>query len=159
MLQVPGRVSINDAVDFGKVTVKFQTRRARQIVEFWRKGCNQGEIPDRDHFDPLRLAYWIGNISIYEKVEGARDFRNRLEGTNISRLTGQNWQGYLASEIDEVFESTLNDDLHETLDSSAPQIRVMPVFQKEFLQAERVLLPISSNGVGADQIFLAMFEV
>ena len=45
------------------------------------------------------------------------------------------------------------------MESSAPQIRVMPVFQKEFLQAERVLLPITSNGVGADQIFLAMFEV
>ena len=131
---------------------------AAALLSYWQATRGAGGVPDRGAFDPLNLAKWLGYISIYEYEPEQDDFRNRLEGTYVGNLTGENWTGRRASEVDARFGSNFLADLREVRASGEPMAHLIKVFQKEFSVTERVLLPVSTVRDGStDQIFVAIF--
>lgn len=130
---------------------------AESLIEFWIRGRNAAGLPDRAHFDVLNLRPWLGHLSIYESVGRHADFLNRLEGGKVVGLTGENWEGHLASDIDGCFDGGFQADLREVAVWRHPKRSICPVFQKPFQVAERVLLPVTVEGTEVDQIFMAMF--
>lgn len=131
---------------------------AAALLDYWQSSRGAGGVPDRGAFDPLRLTKWLGYLSVYEYEPERDDFRNRLEGTYVGNLTGENWTGRRASEVDARFGSSFLADLREVRDGSEPMAHLIKVFQKEFSVTERVLLPISTTPGGrADQVFVAIF--
>jgi hypothetical protein len=131
---------------------------AAGLLAYWRSSRSAGSVPDRAAFDPLRLTRWLGYLSIYEHEPEGDDFRNRLEGTYVGNLTGENWTGRRASEVDARFGSRFLADLREARRRGEPTAHLIKVFQKEFSVTERVLLPVSSRPGGeTDQIFVAIF--
>ena len=131
---------------------------AAALLEYWQATRGKGGVPDRAAFDPLRLSKWLGYLSVYEYEPERDDFRNRLEGTFVGNLTGENWTGRRASEVDARFGSTFLADLREVRIAGEPMADLIKVFQKEFSVTERVLLPVSTIPAGsADQVFVAIF--
>lgn len=131
---------------------------AASLLEYWQAGKPQKGVPDRQAFDAARLGKWLGYLSIYERMPEQNDFRNRLEGTYVGNLTGENWTNRRASEVDARFGSTFLSDLQEVCDLGEPTAHLIKVFQKDYSVAERVLLPVSTVAGGpADQVFVAIF--
>lgn len=131
---------------------------AAALLEYWQTTRGAGGVPDRGAFDPLRLTRWLGYLSVYEYEPERDDFRNRLEGTYVGNLTGENWTGRRASEVDARFGSSFLADLREVRDAGEPMAHLIKVFQKEFSVTERVLLPVSTTPDGrTDQVFVAIF--
>lgn len=131
---------------------------AAALLAYWQSGRPDGRVPDRSAFDPLKLTKWLGYLSIYEYEPERQDFRNRLEGTYVGNLTGENWTGRRASEVDARFGSSFLDDLRQVRDLGEPMAHLIKVFQKDFSVTERVLMPVSTQPGGeADQVFVAIF--
>lgn len=129
---------------------------ANSLIEFWIRGRKDGGLPDRHHFHLAKLKPWLGYLSIYECVEQLSDFRNRLEGMHVAALTGENWQGRLASEVDSRFETSFSGDLRRVAVWRYPMRSQCNVFQKPDVLIDRILLPVTVDGDQVDQVFLAL---
>jgi hypothetical protein len=132
---------------------------AQRLLEHWQQFNAGGDRPTRSDFTPFTLKPWLGNIDIYDTEGGGEDFRLRLNGSQVVALTGENWKGKTARDVDRRFGTTLHDAFQQVYRSKRPRGDYIRLFQKEFISAYRLLLPIFSNeGDGTiSQIFLALF--
>lgn len=129
---------------------------AGSLIEFWIRGRNGRGLPDRESFDAPNLKPWLGCLSIYEAIDGYRDFRNRLDGTATVDLSGEDWQGRLASDVDRQYGTSLLRDLRRVAVWRHPVLESCSICQKPYQTAVRVLLPVTRNGDRVDEVFLAL---
>lgn len=132
--------------------------RAGALLETWWARCVDGVPPDRRSLDVFQLRPWLGHISIYESVEGGADFRIRLEGSRISLMTGENWTGRHASDVDARFGTQLVAIMREVIRSGRPSLHTTRIYQRQFRSAVRMLLPMRSRPDAlVDQVFLVIY--
>lgn len=131
---------------------------AAALVALWRSLAGaDGAPPSRAELGPERLKPWLGCISVYEPVDAeGSDFRCRLDGSGIVDLTGEDWTGRTANWVDERFRLGLCRDLRAAWRAEAPHAHRIAVFQKTYIPACRLLLPVSTKGDGR-QVLLALF--
>ncbi len=128
------------------------------LLGFWQDHRARSGILDRTIMDPFNLVPWLGHLSVYEAVDGGRDFRNRLDGTMIVEITGEDWTRRLASAVDAVFGSALVAALREAMTTQESAIHTMKVYQNGLKDITRLLLPIRSRpDRPIDQVFLAIY--
>lgn len=132
--------------------------RAAALLATWTKACADGVPPDRETLDVFELRPWLGHISVYETIDGGSDFRVRLEGTRISQMTGEDWTGRRVSDVDTRFGTELVPIMRDTVRTGRPSLHITRIYQREFRNAIRLLLPMRSRSDGpVDQIFLAIY--
>lgn len=132
--------------------------RAAALLAKWTSMCADGRPPDREALDVFALKQWLGHISIYEAIDGGADFRIRLEGTRISRMTGEDWTGRMASQIDARFGTAFLPTLREVVQNAEPRLHTTKIYQREFRSAVRMLLPVrSAPDRPVDQIFMVLY--
>lgn len=128
------------------------------LLRFWTEAGGGERIPDRSHLDAMTLRPWLGHISVYEAVAGGSDFRIRLEGTSIVAITGEDWTGKHASDVDRRFGSHLVDFMRGVIATGRPAVHTMRVFQNDVECITRLLLPIRARPGGpVDQVFLVIY--
>ena len=128
------------------------------LLSFWRRHSEQSGVPSRVIMEPFGLFPWLGHLSIYEAVEGGRDFRNRLEGTAIVAITGEDWTGRMASAVDARFGSSLVPSMRNAIASGQAAIHTMKVYQDGYKDITRLLLPVRARQDGPiDQVFLVIY--
>ncbi|WP_162917594.1 PAS domain-containing protein [Dongia deserti] len=128
------------------------------LLEFWSRTAGSDEVPNRAQLDPFALRPWLGHISIYEAVDGGHDFRIRLEGTAIVAITGEDWTGKRASDVDARYGCRITEFMHEVVCTHRPMIHTMRVFQNDVESITRLLLPVRSRRGGlVDQVFLVIY--
>lgn len=128
------------------------------LFEKWLSFCLDGSVPDREQMDPFELRPWLGHISIYEAVNDGADFRIRLEGTRISQMTGEDWTGRYASEVDTAFGAQIVPLMKTAMRTGQPMFHATGIYQREYRTAIRMLLPVRSRRDGpVDQIFLVLY--
>ena len=129
-----------------------------KLLALWRSFATGGEVPHRGQLDTFTLRPWLGNVMIYEAVDGGRDFRNRLEGSEVVRLTGQDWTGRCASEVDAQFGSRMLHYMQAAVRTGEPCIHVMWMFQNDAIRVTRLMMPIKSRPDGpVDQILAVLY--
>ena len=111
-------------------------------------------------FPPFSLKPWLGKIDVYEVVNGGAAFRVRLNGTQVVALTGEDWMGKTASNVDSRFGSTLHEELQGVYRSKRPLAHHIRIYQKDHLSAYRLVLPIFADDREGEiaQIFLVIFR-
>jgi hypothetical protein len=130
----------------------------RTLLEFWSRTAGADGVASRDQLDPFALRPWLGHISIYEAVNEGHDFRIRLEGTSIVAITGEDWTGKRASDVDARYGSHIAEFMGEVVRTHQPMIHTMRVFQNDVEFITRVLLPVRSrHGGPVDQVFLVIY--
>lgn len=127
-----------------------------RLLDFWIMGRTESGLPDRRHFDAINLHPWLGYLSIYERLGAYADFRNRLEGSAVAEMTGENWHGRLASEVDSVFGSAFSRELRRAAVWGYPLRSTCRIYQRPYLVVDRILLPVTVHGSHVDQVFLAL---
>ena len=131
--------------------------RADALIRYWEDNRLACGLPNREAFTPAALSPWLGHLCVYERVDA--EWRTRLEGTLVSQMTGQNWTGRFASEIDAAFGSTFRDELNAVAETRQPLHSRCRVFQKAHAVVDRVLLPVTLDGTTVGQIFCGLFRV
>ena len=135
---------------------------AHDLLAFWYAHAKQGHIPTRSEFSPANLTPWIDDICINEYVPAKDDFQILLEGENVVALTGEDWRGAFAREVDSRFSTGLHAAMESVRASLEPQIHHLRIFQKEWQSGIRLLLPVLRQQPGKEdivQVFLAIFPV
>ncbi|KJE37074.1 hypothetical protein UF64_01730 [Thalassospira sp. HJ] len=136
--------------------------KAHDLLAFWHKHASKRQLPTRGDFRPGNLGPWIEDISIYEYVPEKDDFQIRLEGENIVALTGEDWRGAFACEVDSHFSTSLHAAMTMVRMTGEPQLHHLQVFQKDWQSAIRLLLPVLLQKPGKEdvlQVFLAIFPI
>ena len=129
-----------------------------KMLALWRSFAASGEIPHRGQFDTLTLRPWLGHVMIYEAVDDGRDFRNRLEGSEVVMLTGEDWTGRCASEVDAQFGSRMLDYMQEAVRTGKPCMHSMRMFQNDAIRVTRLMMPVKSRADGpVDQILAVLY--
>lgn len=128
------------------------------LLKFWSDAGGANSVPDRETLDVFALRPWLGHISIYEAIDSGRDFRIRLEGTSIVAITGEDWTGRHASEVDAKYGCRIAEFMREIVRAPRPMVHTMRVFQNEVEFITRLLLPVRARPNGpVDQIFLVIY--
>lgn len=136
----------------------FASPRMQPLLDFWMDCRGTSDVPNRDAFDPFNLRQWLGHISVYESINDGADFRIRLEGTSIVAITGEDWTGRRASDVDRRYGSRLVEFMRAAVRTHQPAIHTMRLFQNNIEYITRLLLPIRSQPTGpVDQVFLVMY--
>ena len=132
---------------------------AAALLKYWRQCEVAGTGPTRAEFGPLELRRWLGKIDIYEVDGEGAEFRLRLSGTETVAMTGEDWTGKTARDVDRAYGHGFHDDLLIVYRSRRPALHRIKVFQKDFMTVYRLLLPIFAGPEDrrVRQIFLAMF--
>ena len=132
----------------------------RSLLKFWSEAADgDGDgTPSRDRLDAFTLRPWLGHISIYEAIDGGHDFRIRLEGTAIVAITGEDWTGKRATQVDERYGCQIAAFMREVVHTHQPAVHTMRVFQNEVEYITRLLLPVRARKGGpVDQVFLVIY--
>lgn len=134
---------------------------ALALLDLWRQ-YNRGEgRPTRNDFTPFVLKPWLGSIDIYDVEDGGAEFRMRLNGTRVVAITGEDWKGKTAQDVDRKYGGTLHAELARVCQTRQPLAHHIRIFQKDYILAYRLLLPVFSDeqpGTVA-QLFLAVFNL
>jgi hypothetical protein len=152
-------------VSFELVESKAQPpESAATLLAAWQRFHADGKGPTRADFTPFVLKPWLGNIDVYEVENrgpgGEVNFRMRLNGTEVVALTGEDWTGHTARDIDRTLNVNLHAELLSVCHSKQPLAHHIRIFQKDYVSAYRLLLPIFSEQREGEvvQIFLAIFS-
>lgn len=124
------------------------TATADDLLAYWGAQAARGVdgLPDDRAFDAFGLRPWLGRVSVYRALPGGADFLLRLEGTEIVAITGEDWTGHRASEIDAHYRGRLLVDLLRVAAGRQPLVDEIRIFQKSFIRIKRLLLPIGRDG-------------
>lgn len=129
-----------------------------ELLALWENLASDGKPPLRTSLDPFTLKRWLGHISIFEAADDG-DFIIRLEGSAIVDMTGENWTGYRAGEVDRKYGSQLVDHIGEVIGTGKPAFHRMMVFQRKHFFASRILLPVRKTADGpVNQVFLTLYR-
>jgi hypothetical protein len=133
---------------------------AQSLLEYWQHFNARGQRPTRSDFTPFSLKQWLGHIDIYDVEHGGEAFRLRLNGSWIVAITGEDWTGKTAHDVDHRFGSTLHEDLYGVYRAKQPLAHDIRLFRKDYVSAYRLLLPIFSDTRQGEvvQVFLAIFD-
>jgi len=129
-----------------------------RLLQFWSDVADGDGVPNRKRLDAFTLRPWLGHISIYEAIDSGRDFRIRLEGTTIVAITGEDWTGKRASDVDAKYGCQIAEFMREVVRTCQPMVHTMRVFQNEVEYITRLLLPARARADGpVDQVFLVIY--
>jgi hypothetical protein len=130
-----------------------------QAYRWWLRHVGRGLLPSRSDFDPVdnrSLLRWIVLFDVVRDERGI-DFRYRLWGSEITTLVGRDYTGRLHGDVvspkaREFGRRCFLWMMEHKLCQLARQ-RV-PFENRDFLDYERLGLPLSSDGSQVDQIML-----
>lgn len=158
-LSIPAQLLRHPVLEQGLETLPGSASPSlHSLLQFWFQAGDSDGVPSREQLDAFALRRWLGHISIYEAVDSGRDFRIRLEGTAIVAITGEDWTGKRASQVDIRYGCRLAEFMAEIMVTQRPMVHTMRVFQNQVERITRLLLPVRSRRERpVDQVFLAIY--
>ncbi len=74
-------------------------RRLRRLYEYWNEKRGDRRAPTRNEINPTEIPDLLGYVNMFDVEDDPRDFRVRLNGTEVTRMMGREITGKLCSEV------------------------------------------------------------
>lgn len=133
------------------------------LLDRWKRLRPEGGLHFRADFPTEALRPWLGNLMVLEVVDGEAgepDFVYRLHGTNLTILWGRDLTGLRVSDLPEEDSTPLLREYREAFHSRAPlHIPGRQMVRKDYLRVEKLILPLTVNGIEVEQLLVAMTAV
>jgi hypothetical protein len=150
------------AGDLADLSERLRHPLQHRLLDYWRSKAPAGGLPSRRDIDPVEMgAKLLPWLVLYDVVwEHARPrFRFRLVGTGNVERYGRDATG-------KWFEEAYQGDILESqvatftavAESGAPDFsrRRLPLENKQFIEYERLILPLASDGRQVDNLIALM---
>jgi len=134
----------------------------RALFSFWHAKAGARAAPTRQNLDVLDLKQWLPHIQLVDIIENCTDIRYRVIGTWVVERYGEDNTGQTMTEIgqSEQQREVMNEFLTAAR-SMMPQSVIRPFYDqngiKEFSSAERLMLPLSTDGQICDKVISAIY--
>ena len=88
-------------IEAGRVSgsASIEDRRLRRLYEYWDEKRGDRRAPARADINPAEIADLLGYVDIFEVQDTPRDFKVRLNGSEVTRMLGQEITGKWCSEV------------------------------------------------------------
>ncbi len=168
----PGRpVADHAGRGTGKATVKTsgkdvhvspRTVELRSLFDYWNAKRGERRFILRSQLDPREIAALLPLVFILDVEQEPRRFLIRLMGTGIARRFGGDYTGRYLDELDfgAAKEQVIADYGH-VVDRAEPHLAFVAFTQpgRGRIQAERLALPMSTDGLKIDCILGSVIHV
>ncbi len=131
--------------------------KVRAVIEYWQSIHPASGLPGRQHLEPLDIPALLPNIWLVdvERTPALR-FRYRLIGTSVGRAFEQEPTGrYLDDAHADAHDGRIRLSVGDVVRDRQPNWRTGPPtlwHLQDYLQLERVFLPMASDGETIDLI-------
>ncbi|MEX0837938.1 MAG: PAS domain-containing protein [Parvibaculum sp.] len=143
----------------------------RHLLAYWESKRGTRAYPDRADIRPEEFRRLLPHIGIVEVLDGGADFRFRLFGEELFKITGFDRKGEKFSEMkaapdskltDEVMRTRWSETMRAVLQLGGPLSLKTPMARTEGegpLEMHVLLLPVTTGGEEIGQILGAIFVV
>ncbi len=118
----------------------------RFLLDHWRGIAGASSVPLVSTLDPIDLRPVLGNVMLVDVVEGGRNFRYRLYGSAIARVSSGDKTGRLLTELDGLpsrfFFAVYRAVLHRPVPIYTHHV---PPTMKNFRDWHRLILPLADE--------------
>jgi hypothetical protein len=129
--------------------------RLHGLYQYWLSVRTERQLVSKAAFDPFNIRQWLGNISIYQRQ--GDDYIIRLDGTEIVRMTGEDWTGRTISDLDKKYGLRLGESIAiAAIERRAVFHPVRRLAARPHLTAARLLLPVSADDTSITHIVMAL---
>ncbi|UCH74202.1 MAG: PAS domain-containing protein [Rhodospirillales bacterium] len=135
-----------------------EDRRLRRLYEYWEKKRHGRRAPRRDDIDPTEIPDLLGYVNILEVRHEPRDFMVRLNGTEVTRMMGQEITGKWCSEVTPGVDGDRCKKAYDIcVDEWSPAIveTSLAFCGKPYAGQTFVALPLSADGSRVDTMITA----
>ena len=129
------------------------------VREYWRGKCRGRAIPARADLDALEMRPFMGSMFLIDVIDGGRDFRFRLIGTQLVERFGRDSTGKSFSDAyagaNQVTATWLRGVYERVVAEAVPIWSCAPLDQmdREFVVSAAIHLPLSADGRTVNMVF------
>lgn len=130
-----------------------------RFYDYWREITPQGQLPGRQHFDPLDIALIMPRIWMLDVVRPGPRFRYRLAGTMEVETMGMDPTGCWLDEVHEAYRTRpdIASRYMAAVETGRPTYRfgrVAFVYNREHRYVQNLILPFAADGVTVDLLMI-----
>lgn len=121
----------------------------RKVYEYWARKSADGRLPARRDIDPVDLYDCLSCLMILEAVDGGRDFRIRLAGSQIEEAHDRSLKGLLVGDLGSGEQlSQVLQRFRGVMASKTPNFHSdsLSMIGRAFIEFDRVALPLAEDG-------------
>lgn len=124
-----------------------------ELFQLWLRKRGTRTMPGRSDLSAPDLRAWLGDIHLIEVVDGGRDFRYLIFGTDIARHYGVEMTRKLASEWPEEMRNAAFETYGRVTRDACPYlVRQNEIAVDRLFSNHRLVLPLSADGKAVDHI-------
>lgn len=71
----------------------------RRLHQYWDHERGNHPMPTRGSVDPIKMRYILGHLALIDVIQGRKDFRVRLHGTELVSRLGADFTGKTLDEL------------------------------------------------------------
>lgn len=141
-------------IDPARLTAE-QNGRLYSLYQHWLGARNPEGLVPKSAFDAFAIRPWLGLVSIYQRID--QDYVIRLDGTDIVRMTGEDWTGRRVSDLD----GRYNLRLLEAVCLAASERRCIyhpsrQLAARPHFTVARLLMPVSRDGLDITHVVMSL---
>lgn len=130
------------------------------LLEFWDGKRRGRKVPARKDFDVFELRPWLGYLHLVEVLEGGRDFRYAIYGTDLAMAFGIDLTGKTLAAVPAAVRQAVESAYRAVRMSGEPLfIEDDPTFESSIERVECLILPLSTTGEGVDRLLIGTARV
>lgn len=130
----------------------------RALLHLWSGKRGARRMPARRDFDVLELGPWLGHLHLVEVVDGGRDFLHRVYGTALALTFGTDFTGKPMAAIPEAVRDLIRQSYAQVQVSGEPRVvDDDPLARSAIGRVEKLILPLSSDGVAVDRLLIGAY--
>ena len=132
--------------------------RLRRLYEYWNAKREDRPAPTRRDIDPVEIPDLLGFVNIYEVQDEPRDFKVRLNGSEVVEMLGQDITGkFCSTVISGPDAGSYKTAFDICVDQCRPVIveTSLAFCGKPYMAQTIIVLPLSSAGESVDMIVTA----
>ena len=132
------------------------------LYALWQSKTEDRIAPARENIDVQELKRWLPYIQLVDIIEDFSEIRYRVIGTWIVERFGGDDTGKTIKEIGETkYSQEVRREFLVAAKTMQPHSVIRPFYDengaKEFSSAERLMLPLSTNGHTCDKVISGLY--
>ena len=136
----------------------FDSQEMNEIHDYWLAKRGQRRMPSRQDIEPTEIPRLLRNVMLIDVLHDPARFRYRLIGTNVVDATGENRTGKCFDSVDFFAANPIVREQYDAVVATGEPVHSLEPFyrldtRREY-EVERLLLPLSSDGVTVDMILV-----
>ncbi|HUL05645.1 MAG TPA: PAS domain-containing protein [Candidatus Acidoferrum sp.] len=136
----------------------FASADMNAIHAYWLAKRGQRRMPSRWDIEPTEIPRLLRNLMLVDVLYDPIRFRYRLIGTNVVDATGENRTGKCFDTVEFITANPIVREQYVAAATTGEPVHSMEPFyrldNRRAYEVERLLLPLSSDGVAVDMILV-----